>query len=75
MNDRLYEANKTNYGQNAKPIDVLSSFSFRITRNASNWIENNLPQESTYEDPKPKFIDSSINLKANYSEKSEISRK
>jgi hypothetical protein len=24
MNDRIYEANKTNYGANAEPVDMLS---------------------------------------------------
>jgi hypothetical protein len=42
MNDRLYEANKTNFGQNAKPVDVNSSFGLNVTRNASNWLKNNL---------------------------------
>lgn len=46
MNDRLYEADKTNFGENAQPVDVFSTSSIKLTRNASNWLRNNLGMQS-----------------------------
>ena len=78
MNDRLYEPNKTIYGENAQSVDYFPAAGLTITRNASNWLKSNLGIESYDYQPMPntkREYNRYESAKKAYSEVSQYSRK